>query len=129
MSINDYVMEIESLIRSCSVVSSYTLNLDIKSGEIVFISGRLYFRDATILDFKEFVEETESGLEKFKYGYNYRKGSKVLFRYDNASDPRAIKLSSYPYHKHLEGGEIIESKKTNLSQVLKEIENKILKRL
>ncbi len=129
MNLNEYVIEIETLIRSCSIVASYNLSIDKKSDDIVFISGRLDFRDGTILDFKEFVEEKETRLEKFKYGYNYRKGSEMVFRYDNALDPRARKLTSFPHHKHLESGEIIESKVVSLSEVLKEIENMILQSL
>ena len=107
MSINDYARELESIIVSCSLVTSYVLNIDVRSNDIVFISGRLDFRDGSILDFKEFIEDTETKLEKFKYGYNYRKSSKVLFRYDNALDPRARKLASYPTTNILRVGKLL----------------------
>lgn len=53
-------------------------------------------------------------------------GDRILFRYDNAPDPRAKALSSFPHHKHLEDGAIIESQETHLSDVLKEIEQMLV---
>ncbi|RMF60200.1 MAG: hypothetical protein D6743_15300 [Calditrichaeota bacterium] len=64
MSINDYLANIESLIRASSVVATYSLTIDKKTEDMIFISGRLDFRDESVLDFKEFVEETDSGLVK-----------------------------------------------------------------
>lgn len=127
MSLNDYLEEIESLIRTSVIVVSYSLNIDRKTEEIVFVSGRLDFLNGSVLDIKEFVEETNHGIMKLKYGYNYRIASKVLFRYDNASDPRAKSLASYPHHKHLENGEIVQSREMSLSEVFTEIENMIIK--
>ena len=68
MNINDYIAQIELTIHSYSIVSSYILNIDRKTEEIVFISGKIDFIDGSILDYKEFVEMTGIGLEKFKYG-------------------------------------------------------------
>ena len=129
MNIDDYIAQIESTIHAYSVISSYNLNLDRKTEDIIFISGKIYFRDDSILDFKEFVERTELGIEKYKYGYNYRIDSKILFRYDNAPDPSARKLKSYPHHKHTADNEIIESKPINLDEVLNEIELIILSKI
>ncbi|MCR4343115.1 MAG: DUF6516 family protein, partial [Patescibacteria group bacterium] len=53
----------------------------------------------------------------------YRKGSNNLFRYDNAPDPRAKNLKTFPYHKHLEDGNITESKQMELTDIINEIEN------
>ena len=52
-----------------------------------------------------------------------RKGSNSLFRYDNAPDPRAKNIKTFPCHKHLEDGNIIESKQMELSDIINEIEN------
>ncbi|MDP3297152.1 MAG: DUF6516 family protein [Thermodesulfovibrionia bacterium] len=126
MNINDYIVQIESLINSFPIVSSYNLTIDRKTDDIVFISGNIEFRDGSILDFKEFLENTEQGIEKYKYGYNYRISSNILFRYDNAPDPRAKELKSFPYHKHLNNNEITESKQVDLKNVLEEIEKTCL---
>lgn len=122
MNINEYISRLEAIINSSSTISSYNLNIDRKPAEIAFIYGRMDFRNGTILDFKEFIESTEEGIEKYKYAYNYRKGSNSIFRYDNAPDPRAKGVKTFPHHKHLLDGSITESNQIELSDVLNEIE-------
>ncbi|MBI4685058.1 MAG: hypothetical protein HY755_07645 [Nitrospirae bacterium] len=122
MNISDYIAELEALINSSPIVSSYNLTIDRKTADIAFVSGKIDFRDGTILDFKEFIEESEGSIEKYKYGYNYRKGSDSIFRYDNAPDPKAKNIKTFPYHKHLKDGTIAESKEIELAVVLAEIE-------
>jgi hypothetical protein len=40
-----------------------------------------------------------------KYGYNYfDKDGNLIFRYDNALDPKARELHTYPEHRHGEEG-------------------------
>lgn len=60
--------------------------------------------------------------EKYKYGYNYREGSDSIFRYDNAPDPGAKDIKTFPYHKHLKDGTIAGSSHVKLSDVISEIE-------
>ncbi|MEI7671247.1 MAG: DUF6516 family protein, partial [Deltaproteobacteria bacterium] len=90
-----------------------------------FISGALEFRDGSLLDFKEFVEYIDT-LEKFKYAYNYRSPLHLVFRFDNAPDPGARALLSFPHHKHRPDGSIVESFDIALSDVLSMIEEIIL---
>jgi len=74
LNINEYISKLEALLHSPSIIASYQLNIDRKSSEIAFISGKIEFRNGTFLDFKEFIENTDKGIEKYKYAYNYRKG-------------------------------------------------------
>jgi hypothetical protein len=122
LSIDDYVAQFASIVDACSIVARYRLQVDRKTKEIAFISGRIDFRDGSILDVKEFIEKTEKGTEKYKYAYNYRQDSETIFRYDNAPDPRAKGLPSFPYHKHLRSGELVASLQITLPEVLVEIE-------
>ena len=122
MSINDYIAGLESVINSSTIVSSYNLNIDRKTSDIAFISGKVDFRDGTTLDFKEFIESSEDSIEKYKYAYNYRKESESIFRYDNAPDPSAKGIKTFPHHKHLKNGTIVESKQVKLSDIISEIE-------
>ncbi|MBI4687111.1 MAG: hypothetical protein HY756_04935 [Nitrospirae bacterium] len=122
MSISEYILKIESVINSFVIVSSFNLNIDRKTTDIAFISGSVEFRNGAILDFKEFIENAETGIEKYKYAYNYRSSSEFLFRYDNAPDPSAKGIKTFPHHKHLKDRSIIEAKPAELSGVLKEIE-------
>jgi hypothetical protein len=41
---------------------------------------------------------------------------------DNAADPRAKGLPSFPHHKHLRSGGLVASAQMTLSEVLEEIE-------
>jgi len=122
LNINEYISKLEALINSSSIIASYNLNIDKKSSEIAFISGKIEFRNGTILNFKEFIESTDKGIEKYKYAYNYREGSNSIFRYDNAPDPRARENKTFPHHKHIKEGSIVESEQIELSDVLNEIE-------
>ena len=61
MSIDDYVAQFASIVDACSIVARYRLQVDRKTKEIAFISGRIDFRDGSILDVKEFIERTEKG--------------------------------------------------------------------
>lgn len=122
-----YLSSIEHLIRSCFVITGYRLNIERRTRDIAFIHRQIDFIDTSSLDFKEFVEKTESGIEKYKYGYNYRRGAVVSFRYDNAPDPGARHLNSFPHHKHMQDGAIEESRSVTLSEVIDEIQNIILK--
>lgn len=122
MSINNYLTSLENLIATHPLVSSYTLTVDRKTQDIAFISGRIEFRGGSVLDIKEYLESRDTGVEKYMYGYNYRIGSEVLFRYDNSPDPHAKELSTFPHHKHLKNGTLIESRQIDLVDVLREIE-------
>lgn len=129
MSINEYIKNLESIINSLTITASYNLNIDKKTTDIAFISGRIEFRNGSTLDFKEFVEDADYGIEKYKYAYNFRISSENIFRYDNAPDPHAKEIKTFPHHKHLKSGKIIESHAVELTDVLEEIERMILKNL
>ena len=122
MNISDYIAKLESVINSSVVVYSYNLTIDRKTADIAFISGRIDFREGTTLDFKEFIEDSEGNIEKYKYAYNYRRASVNIFRYDNAPDPYAKNLKTSPHHKHIKEDSIVESHRVELFDVISEIE-------
>ena len=124
---NEYIARLEQEIQSCFLMAAYHLNIDRKTQELAFIAGQIDFIDGSTLDFKEFVEKGDNGIEKYKYGYNYRKNSGLLLRYDNAPDPGARQLVSFPHHKHTADGTVIESYEANFEEVLKEIMDYIQK--
>ncbi len=121
MDMNEYIARFEKQIQSCFLMVAYQLNIDRKTQELAFLARQVDFIDGSTLDFKEFVEKGDNGIDKYKYGYNYRKNSGLLFRYDNAPDPGARDLESYPHHKHTADGRIISSHELDLKEVLKEI--------
>ena len=72
------------------------------------------------LDLKEFLEFHANRVERYHYAYNYRMSETVHFRYDNAPDPRAKHLSTYPSHKH-EGETLVAASVPDLASVIAEI--------
>lgn len=59
-------------------------------------------------------------LALIKYGYHYRMGDRLIFRYDNARDPAARSLPTYPHHKHVPAG-LLAAERPSFEQVLQEI--------
>lgn len=101
MQIKDYLDEILSLIAENPFTLSQSLSFEERPPDSAFISGLITFTDASKLHFKEFVVFKPVGFKVLKYGYNYLdKNDTLIFRYDNALDPQAKKLSAYPEHKH-----------------------------
>ncbi len=68
---------------------------------------------------KEFVV-IQPMLSVIKYGYHYRMGNRLIFRYDNANDPAAKDLSTFPHHRHEPSGPVA-SEQPSLKLVLQEI--------
>ncbi len=120
MNRSDYVAELHRLLQSHPLIAWYDLDAQSRGEHLLFLRRKVEFLRRTILDFKEFVECHPGRIERFKYAYNCRQGNRVLFRYDNATDPRAKHLPTYPAHKH-EGDEIRPSPPTDLPSVVKEI--------
>lgn len=123
MSIDSYIVDFETAISSHSFVSSYSFTIDRKTRDIAFLSVAIEFRNGTVLDFKEFIESKGATVEQYLYGYHHRRGSTIIFRYDNSPDPRARQLRTFPHHKHLPPDKLVDSDRLiDLPAVLEEIE-------
>lgn len=120
MNPGDYVAEIHRFLQSHPHIAAYHILSDVRGESFLYLSGTVQFLAGTTLDIKEFVEFHPDRLERYKYAYNYRDGERVLFRYDNAPDPRAKSLSTYPAHKH-EGETLAPSPPADLPFVVAEI--------
>ena len=120
MNPGEYLAHLHSLIQLEPYVSSHRLESDIRGDSFLYLHGRIDFLNGTTLGIKEFLEFQSVAPEKYRYGYNYRRGSTVIFRYDNAPDPQAKNLSTYPAHKH-QSDECLPSSVMNLQAVLEEI--------
>jgi hypothetical protein len=55
---------------------------------------------------------------------DYRMGDRLIFRYDNANDPAAKQLPTFPHHKHVATG-LLAAEKPSFEQVLQEIVSQI----
>lgn len=89
--------------------------LDHKRGTV---EGTLYFADGSRLEFTERIVIERARPMKRSYRYQYVRGQKAAFRYDNA--PHHPQLSGFPHHKHVERKTISASEPT-LKQILQEV--------
>lgn len=111
--LNDY------LVTTTPFVTATALSYEERPPSAGLIKGSLIFADGSQLDFKEFVI-TQPILSVIKYGYHYRTGSRLIFRYDNANDPGAKHLSTFPHHRHEPSG-LVPAAQPSLKLVLLEI--------
>ncbi len=125
--LNEYIRHFENTIQSSPLIGTYELHIDRKTEDIVYINGKIGFSDGSTLDFKEFVTAVGNEIDKYKYAYNYRKHDNLIFRYDNAPDPRARNLPSFPHHVHLPPDSIAESLSKNINDILNDIEDRMIR--
>lgn len=114
------MLKILRLLQNSKAVKGYDI-LDYKSGkDFYYIKIRAGIKDNTELYIREY-----SGGEKGKYSYHWqKKNGELITRWDNAPHQ---KVKTFPHHKHLSDGTIIESYETQLEKVLRNIENDVLK--
>ena len=125
MQIKGYVSAILEVISSCPFIESQNLSFEERPPNAAFITGIIAFTNNSKLHFKEFVVFKPEGVNIVKYGYSYLdKNGALIFRYDNALDPKAKKLSTYPKHKHV-SKKLMPSQRPDLKEVLNEISNHI----
>lgn len=121
MQVKDYLNEILTIIAANPYVKSQSLSFEERPPNAAFVTGTITFIDASRLHFKEFIVIKSESVSVLKYGYNYLgKDDAVVFRYDNALDPHAKKLSAYPEHKHTLN-ELAPAGKPAFDELLREI--------
>ncbi|MBI5038864.1 MAG: hypothetical protein HZC13_03735, partial [Nitrospirae bacterium] len=113
MSIRGYFQEIRQLLADSLFIASHSITEEERPPSAGLIRGLLTFTDGSQLQFKEFVIYKDS-IQIKKYSYHYTRSNQLAFRYDNALDPAARHLSTYPHHKHL-ASSIVASKPPGLS--------------
>jgi hypothetical protein len=123
MSLKDHLATLQALIASTPFVTATSLSYDERPPSAGFITGTIRFVDDSQLDLKQFFI-IQPGVQVIKYGYHYRMGDRLIFRYDNANDPAAKQLPTFPHHKHVATG-LLAAEKPSLEQVLHEIVSQI----
>jgi hypothetical protein len=123
MPLRDYVATLQALIATIPFVTATSFSYEERPPSTALIKGNILFADNSQLDFREFLI-FQPTVQVIKYAYNYRKGDHLIFRYDNANDPAARNLSSFPLHKHI-GSDILATEKPSFEMVLKEIVNQL----
>ena len=121
MQIRDYLSEILSRIAANPYVESQNISLEERPPDTAYVTGVITFADSSKLHIKEYLILKPGISDVVMYGYNYlSKDDNLIFRYDNAADPAAKKLSTYPEHKHTEKG-LSSAKRPALEEILEEI--------
>jgi hypothetical protein len=119
MSLKDYLTALQALLDATPFVTATSFSYEERPPSAGLIKGSVLFADGSQLDVKEFLI-TQPILSVLKYGYHYRMGTHLIFRYDNANDPAARNLSTFPSHKHAPEG-LLAAEKPSLEQVLQEV--------
>ena len=119
MPFTDYIATLHELLVATPFVTATSLSYEERPPAAGLIKGWLVFVDGAQLDFKEFLLIRPT-LQVIKYGYHYRAGQRLIFRYDNANDPAARHLPTFPHHKHTPAG-LLAAAQPSLHQVLQEI--------
>ncbi len=119
MLVREYVASLQNLVATTPFVAATALSYEERPPSAGLIRGSLTFADGSQLDFKEFFI-TQPTFAVIKYGYHYRMGARLIFRYDNANDPAAKHLSTFPHHRHEPSGPM-PAAQPSLKVVLEEI--------
>ena len=96
MNPSEYVADLHHFLQAHPAIASFHLATDYRGERFLYLSGKVEFAHGGTLDLKEFLEFHANRVERYHYAYNYRMSETVRFRYDNAPDPRAKHLSTYP---------------------------------
>ncbi len=70
------------------VIVSYDIDVDVKSSTLILLHESIMFKDGSTLEFLELIRETDRGLERLEYRFQYSKSDKFVFRYDNIPSPQ-----------------------------------------
>lgn len=119
MSLKDYVSALEAHIAETPFVTATSLSYEERPPTAGLIKGSVLFTDGSRLDLKEFLI-IHPTLRVIKYAYHYQREDQLIFRYDNANDPAARNLPTFPSHKHIASG-ILVAEKPSFKQLLQEI--------
>lgn len=117
-NIGRYFDRITSLVRH-SIAVDYAVSYEDLTATSGSIDGTLWFHDGSRLEFFEIVRLIGREVEKLRYRYQYLKGDRQVFRYDNA--PHYPRLSTFPHHRHDEKDQVAEANEISLQDVLEEI--------
>jgi hypothetical protein len=119
MPLREYASTLQDLIAATPFVTSTSFSYEERPPSAGVIKGSILFADNSQLDFREYLIFQPTA-QVVKYAYHYRKGVHLIFRYDNANDPVAKNLSTFPAHKHV-GSDILAIEKPSFEMLLKEI--------
>ncbi len=105
MRLKTYFARLVALLENQPFLESRQLFFDERPPDAAVIKLTITFVDGSKLHIKEFIVFGQRNARVVKYGYNYlADDDSLVFRYDNALDPAARDLPTYPEHKHEPAG-------------------------
>lgn len=109
------MQKILKLLQNSKIVDKFEV-IDFKSGkDFYYIKIKAEIKNNTDFHIKEY-----TSLKETKYSYHWQeKTGKLIIRWDNAPHQN---VRTFPHHKHLSDGTVVESYKVNLQEILKDIE-------
>jgi hypothetical protein len=100
MHLKAYVNRLVTLLDAHPYLEARHIVIDERPPDATYIRLEITFIDGSKLHFKEYLIIRHRS-KVIKYGYQYlAEDDSLVFRYDNALDPAARDLSTYPEHKH-----------------------------
>lgn len=121
MQIRDYLESILDIISASPYVESKSISFEERPPNAAYITGTLTFINDSKLHFKKFIVCKSEDIIFLKYAYHYlTQGGALIFRYDNALDPKAKAIPTYPEHKHLPG-HLLPAERPSMKDILNEI--------
>lgn len=126
MSVAEYVSCLRADIFNIPHIVSQSLSYEDRPPIAGIVKGSAKFSNGSSLHFKEFLY-LSSPATRLKYAYHYAgSDGKLIFRYDNARDPAARHLFSYPHHRHGNTGLTVSNAPT-LREVLWEAASAVVR--
>ncbi len=119
MPLRDYAASRQTLVDATPFVVATSLSYEERYPSAGWLKGTVLFADGSQLDMQEFLLIYPT-LQIIKYGYHYRIGRRLIFRYDKANDPAARHLPTFPSHKH-GSADLVASSRPSLAGVLHKI--------
>jgi len=127
MQLTEYAERVRSHILQTPHGLSHSLAYEDRPPTAGLVKGSVTFSDGSRFHFREFLRLADP-VVRLKYAYHYVSATgSLLFRYDNALDPAAKHLATYPDHKHLPDG-IVASESPLLDHALREAARTIERR-
>lgn len=110
---------LQGLLTTIPFTTATSLAYEERPPSAGLVKDSLIFVEGLQLDFKGCLL-TQPTQHVTKHGYHQRIGNRLMFRSDNANDPAARDLPTFPHHKHLPSG-LVAAAQPSLEQVLCEI--------
>ena len=105
-------MDIFKWLDDASLVVSYQINDFRKSDTAFYLSLKINFVDTTTLSVREYVDDSHR-----KYAFHWQTATgDLIMRWDNA--PHFPNLTTFPHHKHLASGNVVDSHDISFQEVM-----------